>query len=67
MSEKPRTKEELDALSVKLARQEEALIQEYKRTHKLPSRGVIITPEIQALREEQKALYSEYCKLNDQP
>lgn len=67
MSENPRTKEELDALSVKLAQQEEALIQEYKRTHKLPSRGVIITPEIQALREEQKALYAEYCKLNDQP
>ena len=67
MSEKPRTKEELDALSVKLARQEEALIQEYKRTHKLPSRGVIIRPEIQALPEEQKALYAEYCKLNDQP
>lgn len=67
MSEKPRTKEELDALSVKLARQEEALIQEYKRTHKVPSRGIIITPEIQSLREEQKALYAEYCKLNDQP
>ncbi len=61
------TKEQLDAKMRESVRKEEALIQEYKRTHKLPSRGVIITPEIQALREEQKALYAEYCKLNDQP
>lgn len=61
------TKEQLDAKMRESVRKEEAMIQEYKRTHKLPSRGVIITPEIQALREEQKALYAEYCKLNDQP
>lgn len=61
------TKEELDQLWKESVDRYEALIQEYKRTHKLPSRGVIITPEIQALREEQKALYAEYCKLNDQP
>ena len=61
------TKEQLDAKMRESVRKEEALIQEYKRTHKLPNRGVIITPEIQALREEQKALYAEYCKLNDQP
>lgn len=61
------TKEQLDEKMRESVRKEEALIQEYKRTHKLPSRGVIITPEIQALREEQKALYAEYCKLNDQP
>lgn len=61
------TKEQLDAKMRESVRKEEALIQEYKRTHKLPSRGIIITPEIQALREEQKALYAEYCKLNDQP
>lgn len=61
------TKEQLDAKMRESVRKEEALILEYKRTHKLPSRGVIITPEIQALREEQKALYAEYCKLNDQP
>ena len=61
------TKEQLDAKMRESVRKEEVLIQEYKRTHKLPSRGVIITPEIQALREEQKALYAEYCKLNDQP
>ena len=60
------TKEQLDAKMRESVRKEEAMIQEYKRTHKLPSRGVIITPEIQALREEQKALYAEYCKLNDQ-
>lgn len=61
------TKEQLDAKMRESVRKEEALIQEYKRTHKVPSRGIIITPEIQALREEQKALYAEYCKLNDQP
>lgn len=61
------TKEQLDEKMRESVRKEEALIQEYKRTHKLPSRGVIITPEIQALRGEQKALYAEYCKLNDQP
>lgn len=66
MSEKSHTLEELNARSRELARQEEALIQEYKRTHKLPSRGTIVTPEILALRQEQKKLYGEYCKLRDE-
>ena len=61
------TKKELDQLWKESVDRYEALVQEYKRTHKLPSRGEILTPEIQALREEQKALYAEYCKLNDHP
>lgn len=65
MNEKSRILDELNARSRELARQEEALIQEYKRTHKLPNRGIIVTPEILALRQEQKKLYGEYCKLRD--
>ena len=56
MDELPNTTEELMALSQELAMREENLIQEYKRTHRLPSRGIIITPEIQALRDKQKTI-----------
>lgn len=63
MDELPNTTEELMALSQELAMQEENLIQEYKRTHRLPSRGIIITPEIQSLRDKQKAIYAKCCKL----
>lgn len=60
------TKEELDRLSEESTRRYEALVEEYKRTHKLPSRGVISTPEIEAERAEQKRLYSEYWKLKNE-
>ena len=59
------TKEQLDAKMRESVRKEEALIQEYKRTHKIPSRGIISTPEIEAERAEQKRLFGEYCKLRD--
>lgn len=59
------TKEELDALSRASHARMEALIQEYRRTHQLPSRGIISTPEIEAERAEQKRLFAEYCKLRD--
>lgn len=50
---------ELHELSIEMAAREEAIVQEYKRTHALPSRGVIDTPERRALREEEKRRYME--------
>ena len=43
-------------------RRENSLIAEYRRTHTVPGRGVISTPEIDAERAEQKRLYGEYLK-----
>jgi hypothetical protein len=57
------TEEEIDALWKASVRRENALIKEYKQTHYIPSRGTIITPEIQAERDKRKALYGEYLKL----
>jgi hypothetical protein len=45
---------ELLALGTELARRDETIVAEYKRTHTLPSRGVIDTPERRALRAEGK-------------
>lgn len=59
------TKEKLDQLWKESVDRYEALIQEYKKTHTLPSRGIITTPEIEAERAEQKRLFGEYCKLRD--
>ena len=56
------TLEQIDQLTRKSVR-ERSLVAEYKRTHSVPSRGIISTPEIDAERAEQKRLYSEYCKL----
>lgn len=53
---------ELLALSKEMAEREEALVQEYKRTHVLPSRGVIDTPERRALRAEEKRRFIEICE-----
>ena len=57
------TKEELDRLWRDSVERRERLIQEYKDTHQVPSRGIISTPEIDAERAEQKRLFGEYCKL----
>ena len=57
------TKEELDRLWRDSVERRERLIQEYKDTHQVPSRGIISTPEIDAERAEQKRLFCEYCKL----
>lgn len=53
---------ELLALSKEMAEREEALVQEYNRTHTLPSRGVIDTPERRALRAEEKRRFIEICE-----
>lgn len=59
------TKEQLDQLWIESRRRYETLIAEYRRTHKVLSRGIISTPEIDAERAEQKRLRKEYFKLRD--
>lgn len=59
------TKTELERLWRESVGRREELVKEYKRTHKIPSRGIISTPEIEAERAEQKRLFVEYCKLRD--
>lgn len=56
------TLEQIDQLTKKSVRRERSLAAEYKRTHSVPSRGIISTPEIEAERAEQKRLYGEYLK-----
>jgi hypothetical protein len=58
------TKEELDILWKESVHREDALVKEYKRTHYIPGRATILTPEIQAERDKRKALYAEYRKLS---
>lgn len=57
------TKEQLEQLWKESVRRERNLVTEYKRTHHIPSRAAISTPEIEAEREEQKRLYGEYLKV----
>ena len=44
-------KQALQALWMEMGQREDALVEEYKKAHKLPSRGIIDTPELRALRE----------------
>ncbi len=57
------TKEQLDDAMRESVKRENDLVQEYRHTHQIPSRGIISTPEIDAERAEQKRLFGEYCKL----
>lgn len=57
------TSDELQKLWRESKQRERNLIQEYKKTHSLPSRGIILTPEIQKEKAEQKRLYAETPKL----
>ena len=56
------TDKELEALWHEYFLQEEALVKEYRATHKIPSRGIISTPEIDDLRKKQVDLLREYLK-----
>ena len=56
------TKEQIEQLWKESVRRERDLVAEYKRTHHVPSRATISTPEIEAERAEQKRLYVEYLK-----
>lgn len=56
------TVEQINELTKESVRRERALVAEYKRTHSVPSRATISTPEIDTERAEQKRLYGEYLK-----
>lgn len=56
------TLEEINKLTVESIHREDLLIAEYKRTHKIPSRGIISTPEIDLERAEHTRLLGEYIK-----
>ena len=56
------TKEQIEQLWKESVRRERDLVAEYNRTHRVPSRATISTPEIEAERAEQKRLYGEYLK-----
>ena len=56
------TVEQINKLTKESVRRERALVAEYKRTHSVPSRATISTPEIDAERAEQRRLYGEYLK-----
>lgn len=56
------TDEELEALSHEYFLRTEALVKEYRANHKILSRGIISTPEIDALREKRIDLTREYLK-----
>ena len=51
--------QELKALSEEIFERREKLIADYKKTHTLPSRGQITTPELMALNREEKRRYFE--------
>lgn len=52
----PTTLEEVNVLMMESIERHEQFIQEYRGTHKMPSRGRIITPSILAEEEIQKQL-----------
>ena len=54
--------EELLALGKEIAARRKTLVDEYKATHTLPSRGTIITPELKALEAEEKRRFIEICE-----
>lgn len=60
------TIEQLDQLWKESVEREENLIKEYRLTHKIPSRGIISTPEIDAERAKQKRILGEYSQLHKQ-
>lgn len=55
------TDEELESLSRECFLKKEALVKEYRETHGI-FRGVISTPEIDALRQKRNDLTREYLK-----
>ncbi len=57
-----RKNQELRELGQKMQQREDMLINEYKKTHKIPSRGIIDTPELHRLREEKRLRFIEICE-----
>ena len=62
MTKEQEKQAELRAWSKEMATRDAAIVAEWKRTHKLPSRGVIDTPERRALRAEGKQRLIEIRK-----
>ena len=62
MSKAEEKKSELLALGKEMTRRDDEIIAAYKKTHKLPSRGVIDTPERRAVRAEEKRRFIEICE-----
>ena len=56
------TVEQINELTKESVRRERALVAEYKRTHSVPSRATISTPEMDTERADQKRLYCEWLK-----
>ncbi len=56
------TDKALEVLSLECFQKKEALIKEYRATHKVPSRGIISTPEIDSLRRQLDGLTREYLR-----
>jgi hypothetical protein len=54
--------EELLALGKEIAARRKILVDKYKATHTLPSRGTIITPELKSLEAEEKRRFIEICE-----
>lgn len=50
---------ELNAMTAEMTARDDAIVREYKRTHKIPGRGTINPPERRALRAEEKRRYFE--------
>lgn len=63
--------EEIDKLWKASYERERKLEEEYMRTHKISSRGIVLTPEIEAEHAERKwlfcALFVRCCKPNKNP
>ena len=53
---------ELLALGKEISERRKVLVDAYKATHEVPSRGIILTPEIKALDAEEKCRFIEICE-----
>ncbi len=54
--------QELRELGREMQQREDALVEEYKKEHQIPSRGIIDTPELRQLREEKRLRFIEICE-----
>ena len=62
MTKDEQKEQEFLALGKEIFERREALIEEYKRAHKLPQRGIIDIPEIRALEAEEKQRFIKICE-----
>ena len=62
MAENEKKRQELRGLGREMQQREDALVEEYKKNHRLPSRGMIDTPELRQLREEKRIRFIQICE-----